>query len=119
MVALRYNVGKTKLSKVFEFGPGLHMLIKVMEQGATKYLDGNWLKGGKPDGEYLDSAMRHIEAFMSGEFYDPDIGAAHLASAAWNLLAVLCVNYGQMDLLDPDFDQVGFVEKYADLNGDL
>ncbi len=116
MKALRFNTGKTKLSKIFEFGPGLHMLVKVMEQGATKYADGNWLLGGKPDGEYLDSAMRHIEEFMLGEFYDPDIGTAHLGNAAWNLLAALCVNYSDKPTLDPDFDQEAFVEKYNDNN---
>lgn len=58
--------------------------------------------------------MRHIELFLSGEFYDADIGTAHLGNAAWNLLAVLCVNYGSMEHLDPGFDQEEFVEKYND-----
>lgn len=111
-VALRDNSDKAQLGLVFDFERGLEMLVKVMEQGGIKYSPRNWLLGGKPDDEYINSAMRHMQAFATGEFYDKDLGTAHIANAAWNMLALLRLNYGTMESLDPEFDQESFVEKY-------
>ena len=110
--AKRDNSNKATLGMVLEFGSGLEKLAMVMKQGATKYEPRNWLLGGKPDSEYLDAALRHMEKFVNEGFYDEDIGTAHLANAAWNLLAVMRLNYGTMEALDPDFDQDAFLEKY-------
>jgi len=110
--ALRDNSDKPRLSEVFKFGAGLKALARVMSQGALKYDEDNWLKGGKPDNEYLDAASRHLECYINGEFYDQDVGTAHLAHVAWNALACLRLNHNLMPDLDPDFDQETFVEKY-------
>lgn len=111
--ALRFNFGKTPLSMILDFEHALHDLCEVMAQGAVKYTPKNWQLGGKPDEEYLSSAMRHMEAHASGEMYDPDIGTKHLANAAWNLLACLRNNYARLPRRDPAFDQEAFEEKYA------
>ena len=58
--ALRFNEGKPKLSELLYFANALEDLAAVCSQGAIKYDSGNWLKGGKPLNEYLDSAMRHL-----------------------------------------------------------
>ena len=112
--ALRFNDGKPELSYVTDMKRGLEMLAVVMQQGAIKYEPGNWLKGGKPDREYLDSALRHMLAFQGGEEYDADTGCHHLAQAAWNMLALLTVNRADADLLDPEFDQDAFVRTYTE-----
>lgn len=111
-VALRYNEGKPELSRVLQFGSALAKLAKVMEQGSIKYEDGNWLKGGKPVREYLDSGMRHLTAFESGEIWDPDTGCHHLAHAAWNFLAAMRLCFDDLPDLDPEFDQAAFVQKW-------
>ena len=116
--ALRFNEGKPELGRLLEFGSALDKLVKVMEQGAVKYADGNWLLGGKPDREYIDSALRHMQAFSSGEDFDPDIGTHHLAHAAWNLLALLRLNLDFEPSLDPEFDQAGFVKRYTEIEED-
>jgi hypothetical protein len=37
----------------------------------------------------MDSAMRHIEAWKSGEDFDSELGTYHLANAAWGLFSLL------------------------------
>lgn len=111
--ALRHNQGKADLSQLLDFTVALEMLAKVMEQGAIKYTPRNWLKGNKPDSEYLSSAMRHILAAHEGELYDDDTGCTHLAHAAWNMLACLRLNYWGEPDLDPNFDQEAFVARWS------
>jgi len=62
---------------------GLKRLAVHYENGAKKYDDRNWEKG-QPLGVYLDSAIRHIYAFIGGGKYED-----HLAAAAWNILACI------------------------------
>ncbi len=112
--ALRYNEGKPKLSEVLMFGNAIKNLAMVMQQGAVKYERRNWLLGGKPDEEYLDSAMRHITEFIEeGEVYDPESGCHHLAHAVWNLNAIQRLNYPELPSLDPEFDQAAFEARYS------
>jgi hypothetical protein len=55
----------------------------VYTRGAEKYGDHNWQKG-MPYSRYMDSAFRHIFAWMRGE-RDED----HLAMACWNLMSII------------------------------
>lgn len=124
MAALRDNAGKPQLSFVLGFRKALGALARVFEQGAIKYERDNWRKGGKPDQEYLDSAMRHLAALGSGELYDPDTGCLHAAHVMWNMGALLELNtLSDYDAgnglgrpaypdLDPSFDQAAFEAKY-------
>lgn len=113
-MATRYNQGKPDLSYLFDFAHSLECLVRVCEQGAIKYERGNWKQGGKPDSEYLGSALRHLMAFANNsEVYDQDIGTVHVANAVWNLLALIELNYN-VPSLDIDFDQEAFKAKYAD-----
>lgn len=93
MKALRFNEEKPKLSYILQFPHVIEALARIMELGGEKYGDGNWKLGGKPDKEYLDSMMRHLQAFMSGETYDQDSGCSHVGHAAWNLCALLELNH--------------------------
>ena len=63
-------------------------LGKVAELGARKYGHHNFRKGIEGH-RYIDAAFRHLLKFISGENVDPNDGNNHLASAAWNCLAVL------------------------------
>lgn len=111
--ALRYNTGKPEYSYLLDLPHALEALIRVYEQGAIKYARGNWKKGGKPDGEYLDSALRHMFSHANEGHYDTDIGTVHIANAVWNLLALIELNMKDVPALDPEFDQDAFLEKYG------
>lgn len=54
-------------------------LAQHTENGAKKYGDRNWEKG-IPVSRYLDSAIRHLFAYIEGN-RDED----HLAAVAWNV----------------------------------
>ena len=126
MAALRYNQGKPQLSFVLGFRKALGALARVFEQGAIKYERDNWKKGGKPDAEYIDSALRHMAALADGELYDPDTGCLHAAHVMWNMGALLELNVlapyesagglGRPAHPDPDpgFDQAAFEARYAE-----
>lgn len=61
----------------------IERLAKHFENGARKYGDGNYLLG-QPTRRYMESALRHLFRYMSGQ-RDED----HLIAAAWNILAIV------------------------------
>lgn len=61
----------------------IHIIARVMEDGADTYGPRNWERG-MPLSWFQDSGLRHAFAWMAGET-DED----HLARAAWNLLCAL------------------------------
>lgn len=61
----------------------LRRLALVYERGSIKYGDHNWEKG-QPLSRYLDSALRHINAYREGDRVED-----HLAQAAWNLFGYI------------------------------
>ena len=65
-------------------------IARVMEWGATKpaHTMHGWRKG-LPYMERLDSALRHIHAFIEGEDNDDESGLCHLAHAMTQLSFVL------------------------------
>lgn len=91
-VALRANSGKPQLGELLCFGHGLSAVSRVLEQGGKKYAHRNWMKGGKPDGEYIDSALRHLMAIQGGELHDQETGCLHESHVAWNMLAMTRLN---------------------------
>lgn len=58
-------------------------LAQHFENGAVKYGDRNWEKG-QPISRYLDSAIRHLYAYLGGSRNED-----HLAAVAWNALAAI------------------------------
>jgi len=76
-VADRHNDGKPEMSYVLQGPKGLDGLAKVLEFGSRKYYRGNWLKGF-PDTSLIDSMMRHLTAYISGEILDPESGLPHI-----------------------------------------
>lgn len=109
--AARDNSGKPQMGFVLDFPIAMEALCRVKELGAVKYERDNWKKGGKPDAEYYDAAMRHLFAAKRGELCADDSGCLHLAHAAWNILALIELNVKVSN--NPDlFDRM--VAKWAE-----
>lgn len=113
VVAARANSGKPSMHYPLTFRKALEALSRVFEQGAVKYEPYNYLKGGKPDQEYLDSALRHLAALVDGEAYDAETGCRHEAHAVWNLMAYTHLNHGDEPASDPLFDQDAFLAEWG------
>lgn len=62
---------------------GLAAVAETCAEGARKYGDWNWEKG-MPVHDLLNHAIAHIYRFLAG-----DRSEAHLAHAAWNVLAAI------------------------------
>lgn len=90
--ALRYNTGKPELSYILDVMPALKDMVAVLEFGANKYERNNW-QNGFPKDKLLDSMLRHIDAFYSGEDVDPESGLPHVGHILCNA-ALLGYHYG-------------------------
>jgi len=71
-------------------------LAQHFENGARKYGDRNWEKG-QPLSRYLDSAIRHLFAYLGGSRVED-----HLAAVAWNALAYIQTEYWILNGALPD-----------------
>lgn len=78
--------GKPPLSKLP--WTALGELAFVHKHGDGHYGVGNWRRG-QFISTYVDSAGRHLAAFMRGQDRDLKSGCFHLAQAAWNILCAL------------------------------
>lgn len=83
--ALRYNKDKPRFTLLLEAPHALEGVVRVLERGAEKYVRGNW-QIGLPFTETIDSAMRHLIAFVNGEDNDPESGLPHLDHALCNIV---------------------------------
>lgn len=79
----KFDLGKTRLELIpTELIDGVG---KVLTFGANKYEADNWRNFRKEDHRRLVGAiMRHLEAYRSGEYHDPESGLPHLAHIATN-----------------------------------
>lgn len=96
--ARRYNKDKLRYDLLPKHA--IERVVEVYTKGADKYTlrdeegniisDGsnNW-KSGLSWMSMVASAKRHIEAFIDGEDYDPELKTLHLSNACWNLLGIL------------------------------
>lgn len=110
-VAMRFNEGKPPVSYVLHFPNSLEFLARVLEQGAKKYNHLNFKLGGKPNQEYLDSAIRHLLAWVNGETFDEDMGTNHLGNVLFNVL-MLIENQDRYAAMNPAFDQEQFEQRW-------
>lgn len=80
----------------------LKRLAQLLERGALKYGDRNWERGGRLS-RYLDSAMRHLNEFRSGELTED-----HLAAVCFNVMALMhTADQIARGLLPADLDDMG------------
>ena len=104
--ALRFNQGKPMMGYILHYPSVMEIISRIMEYGALKYNEMNWKKGGKPDKEYLDAAMRHLTQWVNGIPFDGESGCSHLGQAIWNLITLLQNNYPDQIV---DFNQFNLV----------
>jgi hypothetical protein len=79
---LRFNEGKAELSYILQQGRANELASEVWARGALKYDRLNWQRKGDKAKleETLNSLIRHAQARLLGEIYDPDMGTDHLAN---------------------------------------
>jgi len=83
--AIRFDEGKVNWSLV-PFS-ALEGMVRVLEFGAVKYEANNWMSGGGfKYTRVLNSLLRHIFSYASGEDVDKESGLSHIWHAQCNLL---------------------------------
>ena len=65
---------------------GLDDVIEILEFGAKKYDENNWMLLTDPKNRYENAAWRHLLAMVRGEVDDPETGKAHAAHLGCNLV---------------------------------
>lgn len=83
--AMRFNKGKPQLSLIVGARAALAGAAKVLEFGAQKYARDNWKK---PTDLHVpaDCLLRHLSAYLDGEYLDPDSGLPHLDHVLCNAI---------------------------------
>lgn len=81
---------------------GLKGMVRVLEFGREKYGAWNWLLVKNAKQRYLEAAMRHLTARMSGEKYDHETGLSHLAHCMCCLVFIEALERGVTE--EPDLD---------------
>jgi len=85
--AIRFNTGKTELSYLLDAPVAVKGLCEVFAMGAEKYARYNWKKGLNKD-QIIDSLLRHLLAYKSGELVDSESGKCHSFHVLWNALVL-------------------------------
>lgn len=81
-----------KIRPTLVLGSMSHAIVEVVKLGtfgAEKYDDDNWKTVEDKEKRYEDALLRHYLAWKTAEDYDQETGCHHLASIAWNALALL------------------------------
>jgi hypothetical protein len=84
---LKYDEGKLQYSLIPPVA--LRSLAEVLTFGAKKYAPNSWQTVPDAERRYLDALYRHLEAYRSGEYIDPESGLHHLKHAITNIAFLL------------------------------
>lgn len=90
----KLDQGKVKAGVLHDFSEALFQVAQVGTYGAEKYTRGGWQSVPNGAERYFDAFWRHLLESRYQEC-DDDTGLSHLAHAAWNLLAVIELEYGK------------------------
>lgn len=86
----KYDGGKPRFSLIPK--GTLEPVINVLDFGAKKYSENNWMKVPNAPVRYFDAAHRHLDAYWKGEKADAESGEPHLAHAICCLLFLLAMD---------------------------
>ena len=78
----KYDEGKLQYSLIPPIAT--KALAEVLTFGAKKYLPNSWQKVPDAERRYLDALMRHLDAYRSGEEFDPESNLSHLSHLLCN-----------------------------------
>ena len=84
---VKYDSGKPRLGLIPPYAERL--VAEVLTFGANKYAEDNWRKVDNAHKRYIDAALRHINAYRSGNVNDDESGLHHLAHAVCCLMFVM------------------------------
>lgn len=84
---VKFDAGKPRWS-LLPWGAVRH-IVDVLTYGAKKYADNNWMKVPEWKDRYDSALERHLVAWRSGEWLDPETKMPHLAHAGACLLFLL------------------------------
>jgi len=76
----KFDKGKIRLS-LFPLNT-LRSILAVLEFGASKYSENNWMKVRGGEERYFDAAIRHLISWKEGEWLDKESKLPHLAHAS-------------------------------------
>ncbi len=69
-------------------------VVQVLQFGAKKYAPDGWRELGREDlKKLLGAALRHVFAYLRGEYYDEETHIDHLAHASCDLLFIQELKY--------------------------
>ena len=83
----KYDEGKLRYSLVPPFAT--KAIAEVLTFGAKKYAPNSWQLVDRAQERYLDALMRHLEAYRSGELFDPESKLPHLSHVLCNAAFLL------------------------------
>lgn len=75
----------------------INTLAQVLTYGANKYRPNGWKAVDDATERYYSAAMRHLMAWRSGEFTDPESGMSHLAHVLTNIAFLIEFEEGYVD----------------------
>jgi hypothetical protein len=85
----KFDAGKLRHSLI---PPGvLNEVLAVLEHGASKYGDNNWLHVADSRTRYYDAAHRHLAAWWEGGWIDEESECHHLAHAVCCLMFLMAL----------------------------
>jgi hypothetical protein len=64
----------------------LEAVAKVLTFGAKKYADNNWKNVNDAEHRYVGALLRHLSAYLKGEWWDEETELSHLSHMATNAL---------------------------------
>lgn len=79
MIGQKFDNQKPRMSLLPK--GALNAVIRVLEFGASKYQEDNWMNVPNAKTRYYDAMHRHIDAWWQGETKDQETGEHHLAHA--------------------------------------
>lgn len=92
----KLDTGKRRYSLLPAHALGI--VVDVLEYGSRKYAPGNWAKCPPSENmRYYDAAIRHLEAWRTGDTLDEESGLSHLAHAACCILFLLGLHTADAD----------------------